>query len=125
MRERSVFAEASVDPPSTPSGVVNRAPDAGVPSRASAPHQIQEGSAPLASAWDVLAGQPECESDLLDYMRQLDESPELRSAATLRSLDRLRDALERIPESAQLGDPVTIRLQDALLIARQMLSRLR
>ena len=81
--------------------------------------------APVATAWDALAGQPCCESDLLDYIRQLEECPELRSAATLRSLDRLRDALERVPEQAALGDPITIRLQDALLLARQMLSRLR
>ena len=80
---------------------------------------------PVASAWDVLAGQPGCESDLLDYVQQLEGTPELRSAATLRSLDRLRDALERVPESAGLGDPITIRLQDAALFMRQMLSRLR
>lgn len=79
----------------------------------------------IASAWDVIAGQPGCESTLLDYTRELEDSPELRSAATLRSLDRLRDSLELVPEHANLGDPVVLRLQDAVLIARQMLSRLR
>ena len=53
------------------------------------------------------------------------KSPELRSAATLRSLDRLRDALEAVPESAALSDPVVLRVQDAVLLARQLLSRLR
>ena len=45
--------------------------------------------------------------------------------ATLRSLDRLRDALEQVPESAALSDPVVLRVQDAVLLARQLLSRLR
>ena len=79
----------------------------------------------IASAWDVLAGQADCQSDLLDYIQQLEDSPELRSAATLRSLDRMRDALELVPEHAGLGDPVVLRAQDVVLIARQMLSRLR
>ena len=78
-----------------------------------------------ATAWDVMAGQPQCVSDLQDYLTRLDESPHLRSAATLRSLSRIRTELERIPENCGLGDPVALKVQDVVLIARQLMSRLR
>ena len=78
-----------------------------------------------ASAWDVLAGQPDCVTDLQDYLKDLDENPDLRAAATLRSMSRLRAELEKVPESCGLGDPVVLRVQDAVLLARQLLSRLR
>ena len=51
------------------------------------------------------------------FPKELDESPDLRAAATLRSLSRIRTELERIPETAALGDPVELRLQDALVIS--------
>lgn len=111
---------ASVDPPLLPIGAgSDRAPEA--PSQDGG----VSGFSNHASCWDCLAGQPECLSEVLDHIQRLEESPELRSAATLRSLDRLRDQLERIPESASLNDPVVLRLGDVLVIARQMLSRLR
>ena len=78
-----------------------------------------------ATAWDCLAGQGELISELGDFLKSLDESPDLRAAATLRALSRVREELERVPESAQLSDPVQLRLQDVVLVARQLMSRLR
>jgi len=78
-----------------------------------------------ATAWDCMAGQGELISELRDFLKSLDDSPDLRSAATLRSLSRIRSELERIPETAALGDPVQLRLQDVMVLARQLLSRLR
>ena len=78
-----------------------------------------------ATAWDCMAGKAELISEVQDFLKELDELPDLRAAATLRSLSRIRGELERIPETAALGDPVELRLQDVLVIARQMLARLR
>ena len=78
-----------------------------------------------ATAWDCMAGKAELISDVQDFLKELDESPDLRAAATLRSLSRIRSELNRIPETAALGDPIELRLQDVLVIARQMLARLR
>ncbi len=78
-----------------------------------------------ATAWDVMAGQPQCMTELQDYLAKLDDSPDLRAAATLRSLSRIRTELERIPESCGLGDPVALKVQDVVLLARQLMSRLR
>lgn len=78
-----------------------------------------------ATAWDVMAGKPECVTDLQEFLIELDESPHLRSAATLRSLSRIREALEKLPEDCDLGDPVVLKAQDVALLARQLLSRLR
>ncbi len=78
-----------------------------------------------ASAWDVMAGQPEFETELKDYLKAINENADLRAVATLRSLSRIRSELERIPETAALGDPVELRLQDVMVLARQLLSRLR
>ncbi len=77
------------------------------------------------TAWDCLAGQGEMVSDLGDFLKSLDDSPDLRAAATLRVLSRVREELGRVPESAQLSDPVQLRLQDVVLVARQLMSRLR
>jgi len=78
-----------------------------------------------ATAWDVLSGQGMSLSDLREFAEEVDENAALRAAALLRALDRLRDELDRIPETADLSDPVTLRVQDAVLLARQLLSRLR
>ena len=78
-----------------------------------------------ASAWSVMAGQGQTLTELGEYLRQLEDEPDLRAAATLRSLSRVRTELERLPESAQLGDPVVLHLRDVALLARQLLSRLR
>ena len=78
-----------------------------------------------ATVWDCRAGKAEVISETQDFLKELDESPDLRAAATLRSLSRIRSELERIPETAALGDPVELRLQDVMVLARQLLSRLR
>ena len=78
-----------------------------------------------ATAWDVLAGQPDCVTDLQDFLRDIDENSSLRAAATLRSLDRLRAELEKVPETCGLGDPVVLKVQDVMLLARQLMQRLR
>ena len=73
----------------------------------------------------VIGGQLQCITEHQDYLAKLDESPDLRAAATLRSLSRIRTELERIPESSCLGDPVALKVQDVVLLARQLMSRLR
>ena len=78
-----------------------------------------------ATVWDCMAGKAEIISEVQEYLKELDDSPELRAAATLRSMTRIRSELERIPETAALGDPVQLRLQDVMVLARQLLSRLR
>ena len=78
-----------------------------------------------ATVWDCMAGKAELMSETQDFLKDLDESPDLRAAATLRSLSRIRSELERIPETAALGDPVELRLQDVMVLARQLMSRLR
>ena len=72
-----------------------------------------------------MAGKAELISEAQEFVKELDESADLRAAATLRSLSRIRSELERIPETAALGDPVRLRLQDVMVLARQLLSRLR
>ena len=74
---------------------------------------------------DCVAGKAELISDVQDFLKELDENPDLRAAATLRTLARIRTELERTPETCQLGDPIQMRLQDVLVVARAMLSRLR
>lgn len=78
-----------------------------------------------ATAWDALAGQGELISDLRDFLKEIDENPDLRSAATLRTLSRIRAELDRIPETCQMGDPVVLKVQDVVLVMRQLMSRLR
>ena len=72
-----------------------------------------------------MAGKADSISETQELLKELDESPDLRAAATLRSLSRIRTELERIPETAALGDPVELRLQDVMVLARQLMSRLR
>ena len=78
-----------------------------------------------ATVWDCMAGKAEVISETEDFLTELDESPDLRAAATLRSLSRIRSELERVPETAALSDPVELRLQDVLVLTRQLMSRLR
>ncbi len=78
-----------------------------------------------ATVWDVMAGRAQCVTDLQEYLHDLDEKPDLRAAATLRSLTRIRSELERLPEDCGLSDPVVLKAQDVVLIARQLMSRLR
>ena len=55
----------------------------------------------------------------------VNDSPELRSAALLQAMTRLRDGLDRIPADADLDAPVTLTVRDAVLIARRLLTPLR
>jgi hypothetical protein len=64
-------------------------------------------------------------TDLNEYLAAMEESPELRSAALLQAMTRLRTELDRIPEHASLNDPVTLTVRDAVLIARRLLTPLR
>ena len=64
-------------------------------------------------------------TDLNEYLAAMEESPELRSAALLQAMTRLRTELDRIPETASLNDPVTLTVRDAVLIARRLLTPLR
>ena len=50
-------------------------------------------------------------SDLLDFLKEIDENPDLRAAAFLRSLGRLRDEIDRVPEEAPMDSPVVLKLQ--------------
>ena len=60
------------------------------------------------TAWDAVAGQSEFMTDLNEYLAAMEESPELRSAALLLAMTRLRTELDRIPEHASPNDPVTL-----------------
>ena len=78
-----------------------------------------------ASVWGAFSGRPECSNDSSDFLHELDEEPRLRSAAMLRSLGRIREELEAMPEQSELDAPVCIQLQDALVLMTQLMSRLR
>ena len=78
-----------------------------------------------ASVWDAFSGRPECSNDSSDFLQELDQEPRLRSAAMLRSLGRIREELEALPEQSELDAPVCIQLQDILVVMSQMMSRLR
>ena len=80
-----------------------------------------------ASIWALLTqpdghGQPQ---DLSDLLTVLAASPELRSAALLRSMERFRDQLDRLPGRAPLEQPVTIAAADLMVLTRALLGRLR
>jgi hypothetical protein len=60
-----------------------------------------------------------------EFLETTEENPALRAAATLRAMDRLRDALLLIEETASVETPVPLLMQDVALLGRQLLSRLR
>lgn len=78
-----------------------------------------------AMAWDAFSGKPECINDISEFLEELDNNPRLRSSANLRTLSRVRQELERIPESASLSDPIELRLQDVLVLMNQLMARMR
>ena len=78
-----------------------------------------------STVWDSFSGKPECVNEVSDFLTELDENPRLRSSANLRTLSRVRGELERLPESADLGDPVELRLQDVLVLMNQLMARMR
>ena len=77
------------------------------------------------TVWDVMSGQGSLLTDLRDFLGHLDQDPRLRASANLRTLSRVREHLERIPESAAMGDPVELRLQDVLVLMNQLMARMR
>ena len=97
------------------------------PSGASAPMPCPSLLDHEASIWALLTqpeghGEPQ---DLSDLLTVLAASPELRSAALLRSMERFRDQLDRLPGRAPLEQPVTIAAADLMVLVRALLGRLR
>ena len=78
-----------------------------------------------STVWDAFADQADCMNPTSEFITQLDETPRLRSAASLQSLSRIREALEAMPEQSPLDEPVCISLQDVLVVATQLMARLR
>ena len=76
------------------------------------------------SAWAVIAGKGKCMSDLDDLLRELEDSPRLKTATMLQCLIALRERLEVIPESAELSQMVEIPLQYVAVITMQLMKRL-
>ena len=97
--------------------------DMGAPSTASGGDGFTNHE--TASVWDAFSGRPECINPSSEFLEQLDEEPRLRSAAMLRSLGRIREELEAMPEQSELDAPVCIQLQDALVLMTQLMARLR
>ena len=94
------FETSTVDPPQTLDGGVGLGTDA------LATGGGTSGFINHATIWDAFAGRPDCLNDTSEFLTELDENPRLRSSANLRTLSRVRSELERLPESADLGDPV-------------------
>ena len=85
---------------------------------------LREGE---SSAWEWMVhpdggGHP---VDLADLIKLLDESPEMRSAALLRGIERFRDALTRLPVSAPVETPVVVCAGDLVPLLRAVMARLR
>ena len=99
--------------------------DMGAPSNAIGGDGFTNDSIATATVWDAFSGRPECINPSSEFLEQLDEEPRLRSAAMLRSLGRIREELEAMPEQSELDAPVCIQLQDVLVVMTQMMSRLR
>lgn len=79
-----------------------------------------------STVWNSFSGKPECiNNEVSDLLAELDDNPRLCSSANLRTLSRVRGELERLPEAANLGDPVELRLQDVLVLMNQLMSRMR
>ena len=111
-------AESSVDPPAEANGAMaERALD---DSAAGGSGFLNQGT-----VWDVMSGQGSLLTDLRDFLGRLDEDPRLRASANLRTMSRVREHLERIPESAAMGDLVELRLQDMLVLMNQLMARMR
>jgi hypothetical protein len=80
-----------------------------------------------SSIWDLLT-QPDghgAPQDLSDLLMALAASPELRSAALLRGMERFRDVLDQLPGHTPLDQPITIAACDLLVLTRALLGRLR
>ena len=94
--------------------------------RAPVEHAAEGRGFPIQSTvWDAFAGRPDCCNPTSEFNQELDETPRLRSAASLRSLSRIREVLEGMPEESALDEQVCISLQDALVVMSQLMARLR
>jgi hypothetical protein len=60
-----------------------------------------------------------------EFLKDMEENSALRAGTTLRAMDRLRDALLRVEETASAKTPAQLLLQDASLLVRELLQRLR
>ena len=78
-----------------------------------------------ATVWDAFSGRNQCVNEISDLLQTLDEEPRLRSSAMLRSLSRVREQLEAMPEQTGLDAPVCIPLRDTLVLLTQAMQRLR
>ena len=121
-RSKGNYRDSTVDPPVAQNGARLTS------SERRAPVDTATGGSGFpneGTIWDVFSGRPDCLSDISDFLNELDESPRLRASANLRTLSRVREELERIPQSASMGDPVQLRLQDVLLLMDQLMRRMR
>ena len=115
------------DPPSVAAATAGPGAGEAEPSGASVPMPCPPLLDHEASIWALLA-QPDGHSqpqDLSDLLTVLAASPELRSAALLRSMERFRDQLDQLPGRAPLDQPITIAAADLMVLTRALLGRLR
>ena len=117
-----VVITSSVDPPHASPGGVREGTDE---SAAEVGGDNSGFTTDRSTAWDAFSSMPSCVNEITDFLIEIDENPRLRSSANLRTLSRVRDELEKILESASLGDPVVLRLQDVLILMSQITARLR
>ena len=131
-RCRSAFCAASepvltmVDPPDAvviTSGAGDE--DKGARSHADGGIGFPLQATPSAPVWDAFIGRPECSDETSDFLQALDDEPRLRSTAMLRTLGRVREQLESMPEQSALDARVCVSLQDALVLMTQLMQKLR
>ena len=78
------------------------------------------------SVWEWLSapdgGQP---VSIADLIRALETHPEFRSAALLRSIDRVRDCLDQLPTHTDIDAPQEVWAGDLVVLIRALLTRFR
>lgn len=79
----------------------------------------------IETAWDVVAGQAQTLTDLREHLELLENNYLTRAGANLKAIERFRDQLSRVPADAAMGDPVVLRLQDAVVLMRLLMQKLR
>ena len=75
--------------------------------------------------WDAFSGRPECSNETSDFLQALDDEPRLRSTAMLRTLGRVREQLEAMPEQSAFDARVSVSLSNALVQMTQLMQKLR
>ena len=75
------------------------------------------------TVWDAVVGLDfvEADDEIAQASHLAQGNPQMRGAMTLKAIERLRDALDAIPSDAAPGDPVVIRVADAVVLARHLL----